>query len=177
MEAREIVLPETKPALEWIDGEIVQKVRPQRAHALAQSVFWEALSRWARRRRPGFAGTEWEFRLAPPGEIRRPLVPDVAYIAYDHVPRAQLEKMDIPRVAPDVVVEVISPRDRKKRIESKVRTYLACGTTLIFLVDTKKRTVTARHAGSVVRFQAGDVITHPALPGFALASSTLFELP
>ena len=34
---RDIVLPEVKPALEWIGGRAVQKVSPQRKHALAQT--------------------------------------------------------------------------------------------------------------------------------------------
>jgi len=38
MEIRQIVVPETKPALEWIDGRVV-KESPQRSHALAQGTF------------------------------------------------------------------------------------------------------------------------------------------
>ena len=33
---REITLPETKPAMEWVNGRAVQKVSPTRKHALLQ---------------------------------------------------------------------------------------------------------------------------------------------
>ena len=177
MEAHEIILPETKPALEWIDGRIVQKVSPQRAHALAQGMFFAALQSWASKHRCGVAGTEWEFRLAPPGEIRRQLVPDVAYVSYASIPREKLKKIGIPHVAPDAVVEILSPRDRLRDLQKKIRVYQACGTSVIFLVNTKQQTVTARSADETSLFGSRDTVAHPSLPGFAMQASTLFELP
>ena|SRR5450755_550727 len=104
--ARDIVLPDAKPAFEWVNGRALQKVSPQRKHAIAQARFCGALDAWARERGSGEVGTEWEFRIEPPGEARRPLVPDVAYLSYDRVPFEDEEAADIPRVAPDAVVEV-----------------------------------------------------------------------
>jgi hypothetical protein len=83
---REITLPETKPALEWVNGRALQKLSPRRKHALAQGRFFTALDSWAQTHDCGTVGTEWEFRIAPPGEIRRPLVPDVAYLSYARLP-------------------------------------------------------------------------------------------
>jgi Uma2 family endonuclease len=82
---RDIVLPEAEPALEWIGGRVVQKVSPQRKHALAQMRFAIALEAWGRAGGRGTVGTEREFRLKPPGEVRRPLVPDVAFISFDRL--------------------------------------------------------------------------------------------
>jgi len=104
--ARDIVLPDAKPAFEWVNGRALQKVSPQRKHAIAQARFCGALDAWAREHGSGEVGTEWEFRIEPPGEARRPLVPDVAYLSYDRVPFEDEEAADIPRVAPDAVVEV-----------------------------------------------------------------------
>src|SRR6202040_3305648 len=118
---REIILPEAKPALEWVNGRVLQKVSPQRKHAVAQGRFYGALDAWARERGSGEVGTEWEFRIAPPGEVRRPLVPDVAYLSYDRVPYEDEEAADIPRVAPDVAVEVLSPRDHRRDVDEKIR--------------------------------------------------------
>src|SRR5215467_15425377 len=107
----EIVLPETKPALEWINNRVVQKVSPRRKHSLAQSQFLVALMGWAQGEHCGRVGPEWEFRLAPAGEIRRPLVPDVAYLSYSRVARENEAEADIPRIAPEAVVEVLSLGD------------------------------------------------------------------
>jgi Uma2 family endonuclease len=174
---REIVLPETKPALEWVNGRVLQKVSPQRMHALAQAEFVSALNAWARHTGLGRFGTEWEFRLQPPGEVRRPLVPDVAYLSYARVPRADRAAADIPRVAPDAVVEVLSPGDRKKDVEDKIRVYLMCGTSVVFLVDTKRQTVTVRDAYGARVIGRDAMVTHASLPGFAMSVNDLFEEP
>jgi Uma2 family endonuclease len=173
---REIILPETKPALEWVNGRMLQKVSPQANHALAQARFCGALDAWAQRTGNGRVGTEWEFRIAPAGEVRRPLVPDVAYLSYARVPYRS-RAADIPRIAPDAVVEVLSPRDRKRDIQSKVRVYLACGTSVIFLVDTKRQTVTIVDAEGLQTITRGALVTHEALPDFAMPARNLFEAP
>jgi Uma2 family endonuclease len=174
---REIVLPETKPALEWVNGRVLQKVSPQRKHALAQGIFVSALLSWAMKHGTGRVGTEWEFRVQPPGEDRRPLVPVVAYLSYETVAYEAGDAADIPRVAPDAAVEVISPGDKTRDIEEKVRVYLAAGTRVVFLVDTEARTVTACDRGPRRTFPASDVLRHHALPGFSMAVRLLFEEP
>jgi len=172
---RDIVLQEVKPALEWVGGRAVQKVSPQRKHALAQTRFAMALDTWASVGRCGTVGTEWEFRLKPPGDVRRPLVPDVAYISFERLPFEDEAAADIPHVAPDVVVEVLSPSDRKADIEEKIRVYLACGTKVIFLVDTDTQIVTMREASRTVHFSREDLLTHAIMPDFALRASELFD--
>ena len=174
---RDIVLPETKPALEWVNGRVLQKVSPQRRHAVAQARFVAALDAWATAGGFGQVGTEWEFRLRPSGEVRRPLVPDVAYLSYARLPYEDEAAADIPRVAPDAVVEVRSPQDRARDIEDKLRVYFACGTSVVFLVDTKRETVVVRDAHGAQTLTRGDAITHESLPGFVLPAATLFDRP
>ncbi|HLJ83308.1 MAG TPA: Uma2 family endonuclease [Candidatus Eremiobacteraceae bacterium] len=172
---RDIVLPEVKPALEWIGGRAVQKVSPQRKHALAQTRFAMALEAWARAGGRGTVGTEWEFRLKPAGEARRPLVPDVAFISFERLPYEDEAASDIPHVAPEVVVEVLSPNDRRSDIEEKIRVYLECGTAVMFLVDTESQTVTIRDASRTMGLSRGDILSHHAMPGFSLRASELFD--
>jgi len=122
----EIILPDNlKPALEWVDNRIVQKVSPERAHALAQGRFWSALDAWACEHHCGTVGTEWRFLVQPPGEIARTLVPDVAYLSYERTPRDEQERTMLPRAAPEVVVEILSRDDRQANVEEKVRVYLS----------------------------------------------------
>jgi len=174
---REIVLPATKPATEWVNGRALQKVSPQRKHALAQMRFATALDAWAHQTGSGMVGTEWDFRIQPPGEVRRPLVPDVAYVSYARLPYEDEKAADMPRVAPDAVVEVLSPGDRHKDVEEKVRVYLASGTSVVFLVDTKEELVTARDRDGKTVFARDATVVHPALKGFSLPAATLFERP
>lgn len=173
----EIKLPEAKPAFEWINGRALQKVSPKQKHSLAQAAFLIALGSWARSTGAGFAGPEWRFRIQPPGEVRRPLVPDVAFLSYERLPYEEMRETEEPLIAPDAVVEVKSPRDRRADIEEKVRVYLAAGTLVVFLVDPKSQSVTVCDANGKKRLGRDDLIKHSALRGFALPVKTLFELP
>ena len=171
----QIVLPEIKPALEWVNGRVLQKVSPQRKHALAQRRFAAALGIWADDRDLGEVGTEWEFRLKPEGEIRRPLVPDVAYLSYARSPDEDDKAADIQHIAPDAVVEVLSPGDRTKDLEDKLRVYFACGTLVVFIVNTRDETVSIRDDAGERIVRGDEIISHRSLPGFALRARTLFR--
>ena len=175
---QEILLADdVKPALEWINNRVVQKVSPRRRHSYAQGQFVSALTLWAHERGNGSAGTEWHFQVQPPGEISRTLVPDAAFLSYERMPIEEQYATEIARIAPDVVVEVHSPGDKRRDIEEKVRVYLAAGTSVIFLVDPQTKTVTARDRQGSTTFSNQDVLTHPSMPGFSLPAPMLFDLP
>ncbi len=174
METHDITLPDAKPAFEWVNGRALQKVSPQHPHGVAQGRFFTALDEWAQGHGAGRVATEWRFHIQPPGELRRPLVPDVAFLSYDRLPFAQRKEAGEPSVAPDVVVEVLSPGDRRRDVDEKVRVYLAAGTKVVFLVNTDTEIVTVRDPLGERRVEEGDVLTHEALPGFRLHTSRLF---
>ena len=176
-DVREITLPETKPALEWVNGRALQKVSPKRKHSLAQTVFAIALHTWARSARAGMVGTEWRFRVAPPGEVRRPLVPDVAFLSYARMPYAAQLETDEPDIAPDVAVEILSPSDRPADVEEKVRVYLAAGCAAVVLVDPAAQSMTIREQSGSRSLGADNVFEHDALPGFRLCVMDLFTPP
>ncbi|MBV8280617.1 MAG: Uma2 family endonuclease, partial [Candidatus Eremiobacteraeota bacterium] len=140
----EIYLPDAKPALEWVNNRVLQKVSPKRKHSFAQMRFANALDAWSASRGNGTAGTEWHFQVRPTGEISRTMVPDVAFLSYERLPYEEFKKTDIARIAPDAVVEVRSPEDRQKDIDEKVRVYLAAGTKVVFLVDPERQIVQIR---------------------------------
>lgn len=174
----EIILPDNvKPALEWVNNRVLQKVSPQRKHALAQGRFWAALDAWACAHGAGTAGTEWRFQVQPPGEIRRSLVPDVGYLSYERMPLPEQEFIDYPSIAPDAVVEVLSPDDRLADVEEKIRVYLAAGTNVVFIVDPDARTVVVRDAEGKRVLGEADVVEHRSLTGLRFAVRDLFESP
>jgi Uma2 family endonuclease len=71
-------------------------------------------------------GTEWRFRASPPGEDAGPLSP---------------KDRETPPVAPEIVVEVLSPDDRPKDVDEKRRVYFAWGVTLELIADLDGRCV------------------------------------
>jgi Uma2 family endonuclease len=172
MSIHEIVLPQTQPESEWILGRAVRKVSPFRTHALLQQTVSGALAAWARDR--GDVGSEWRFRPAPAGEIRRPLVPDVAYVSDARLAGLEDHDLEAPPFSPDVAVEILSPDDRARDLEHKIAVYLATGAALVIVVDPLDRSVRLHDARGVRLMSGGDVIAHPAVPGFSLALAALF---
>ena len=174
MALHEIVLPETKPETEWVRGRPLQKVSPQRDHSFLQGELYTQLKLWAKGR--GEVGPEWRFRVAPPGEVRRPLVPDVAYISNERVRGLSDEELQVPPLAPDVAVEILSPDDRRPDVDDKIRTYLQAGSSLVMVVDPKRRRVELHDSRTTNYADEAGAIEHPALPGFSYSVRELFEV-
>ena len=175
--AREIVLSETKPATEWILGRAVQKVSPRRRHAVIQATFAGALDRWARESKVGTVGTEWEFRVTPPGEITRPLVPDIAFLSYGSMSLKEQRDQQIPYAAPDLAVEILSPEDRTRHVEEKIRVYLASGSRVVIIVEPKSTSLTVHDRSGIRQCHAADTFEHPALAGFKMRVADIFADP
>jgi Uma2 family endonuclease len=174
MPATEIVLPVTEPETEWVCGRALQKVSPTRSHALVQFAIATALRDWARDR--GEVAPEWRFRVTPPGEATRPLVPDVSYVAIERLRGLTGSDLEVPRFAPDVVVEVLSPGDRRADVDDKVATYLAAGSTLVIVIDPDAATVELHDADGSSVLGEEATLTHPALPAFSLPLAELFAV-
>lgn len=169
----EIVLPETKPETEWVRGRALQKMSPQRDHSRLQGALYSALTQWAEGR--GEVGPEWRFRVAPPDEIRRPLVPDVAYVSNERLRPLSYEELQVPALAPDAVVEILSPDDRRIDVDDKIDTYLRSGSSLVIVVDPFERLVELHDVPGATRLSESDTIQHAALPGFRYSVADLFS--
>jgi len=172
----EIVLPQTKPETEWVRGRALQKVSPTYWHAALQGLIVAALLEWADAGGYGRVGTEWRFRVTPPGGRTRPLVPDVAYLSYAALPAdAPPELFQVPLASPTVAVEILSPDDRPRDVVDKIDTYLAAGSAAVLVVDPDEQAITIHERAGAAVLRRCDTLTHSALPGFMLDVATLFE--
>ncbi|HEY4441279.1 MAG TPA: Uma2 family endonuclease [Candidatus Elarobacter sp.] len=171
---REIVLPEQKPALEWVRGRVLQKVSPKRRHSRLQAWWVAHLGEWAKTR--GEAGPEWRFRLAPPNQRIRPLVPDVAFLSYDRMGDASEDELEAPRMAPNVAVEILSPDDRHADVAHKIGVYLASGTDAVIVVDPFARTVAVHARDRTRTFGESDRFEAAALPEFTFHVAEMFDV-
>jgi Uma2 family endonuclease len=174
MAIHEIVLPETKPETEWVRGRPLQKMSPKRAHSRLQGALTMQLDRWAAGR--GEVGPEWRFRAAPPGEIRRPLVPDVAYVSNERLRPLSDEEIEVPPLAPDVAVEILSPGDRRVDLDDKIAVYLSAGSSLVIVVDPTRRVVELYDPAQTVQIDETGTIGHSALPDFSYPVRELFAV-
>ena len=169
------VLYETKPATEWLLGAPVQKTMPQYAHAFLQGLLFSRLHGWGRTR--GRIGTEWRFWVTPVGSYARYLVPDVAYLSYERLPRAALAEAEEPRVAPSAVFEIRSASDRNILVEHKVAVYLRAGADVVCIIDPQARSAVLHDAEHARFLNSTDLLVHDALPGFEVDLAELFAIP
>jgi Uma2 family endonuclease len=170
----EIVLPETKPETEWVRGRPLQKVSPAYRHAKLQRMLATAIGAWADDGRFGRVGSEWRFRVVPPGEIARPLVPNVAYLSYASLPVDADEEAQIPFATPTVAVEILSPGDGRIAVAHKIAVYLRAGTSVVLVVDPKSERIEAHDARRVADFEIGTTFAHAAMPGLTIDVASLF---
>jgi Uma2 family endonuclease len=176
MSIHEIVLAGTKPETEWVRGRALKKVSPTYSHARLQMLVAFALAEWADSAGLGRVGTEWRFRVAPPGAIVRPLVPDVAYLSYEDLPRdAAPIDVEIPLGSPTVAVEILSPDDRPRDVEDKIAVYRSAGCKAVLVIDPAVIAIVLHDAGGVRTTDERGIFRHDALPGFSLDVAALFE--
>jgi Uma2 family endonuclease len=175
MSQHEIVLETTKPETEWVRGRALRKVSPTYRHGLAQRLIASELGAWAVAGGRGRVATEWRFRVTPPGEPTRPLVPDVAYLSYGALAEgASPDVVDVPWQPPTVAVEILSPDDRDDDVSDKVATYLAAGSSAVIIIDLQREIAVVYDRNASRELSAASRLTHAALPGFALDLGALF---
>ena len=117
--------------------------------------------------------TEDLFFMPITGRSRRP---DVAFISFAKMPYEEViePEGDYP-MAPDLAVEVISPNDLDKEIQSKLRDYFANGVQQVWHVRPEDRSVTVYDSPKIDRILDGqDRLQSPVLPGFDIAVESLF---
>jgi len=105
------------------------------------------------------------------------LSPDVCFVSKARLPELT-EFGKFFQGAPDLVVEVISPSDRRKTIDRKMDLYFEHGARIGWIVNTKKQVVTVRTA-EAERVLSGprDVLdSGDVLPGFKCKGAEIFAL-
>lgn len=80
-------------------------------------------------------------------------------------------------IVPELVVEILSPEDRRGEVMTKVQEYLSIGVDSVWLVDRRRRQVRIyRSPEQVETLEIGDILRDDdVLPGFALPLSELFR--
>jgi Uma2 family endonuclease len=103
------------------------------------------------------------------------LAPDCAFVRAGRLPRP-IPKGFLP-LAPDLVVETVSPGDRPGEVREKTERWLEAGVGLLWTIDPGRRTVTIHKPGAAPRAIAvGDFLEgEEVLPGFRVAVADLFD--
>ena len=130
-------LPETKPASEYIDGQIIQKPMPQGKHSAIQGELVPAIN--------GVVKSQHIARAFP--ELRctfgdRSIVPDIAVFVWSRIPCDQNgEVANTFAVAPDWTIEILSPAQSQTKVTKNILHCLKHGTQMGWLIDPDEKTV------------------------------------
>ncbi len=93
--------------------------------------------------------------------------PDIAFIRRERLPDP--EPVGFPDLAPDLVVEVLSPSDRPGEVLAKVADWLTAGVRLIWVIDPERRVARVyRHDGTELLVTADQPLDgEDVVPGFS----------
>lgn len=80
-------------------------------------------------------------------------------------------------VAPELVVEILSPSDRWSEVRKKLREYFEIGVIVVLILEPEEQIITVyRSLTEVAEFAIQDTLTlEDVLPGFALRLADLFR--
>lgn len=129
--------PETKPACEYIDGQIIQKPMPQGQHSTIQGELVTAINAVTK---PG--NLAWAFP-----ELRctfggRSTIPDVSVFCWQRLPTNDDGTIaNTFNAAPDWTIEILSPEQSSTRVVSNILHCLNHGSLGGWLIDPNENLV------------------------------------
>ena len=175
-------LPETKQRYEIVDGVMIVPPGPNVDHQGIMLNVFEQLRGFVRGQGLGLV-------FAAPLDVlvqREPLrtrQPDVLYLNSERTgirERADYRGMNFLEVPPDLVVEVLSPSNSRREIQSKLRDYRQVGVYECWLVSPEAETVeiidlAGVDAATTAVFGVEDTLQSSLLPGFSLELQAVFS--
>ncbi|MBD2260008.1 Uma2 family endonuclease [Pseudanabaena sp. FACHB-2040] len=130
-------LLETKPASEYIDGQIIQKPMPQGKHSTIQTEFSTVVN--VNLKPQKLARAFSELRCTFGG---RSIVPDVSVFTWSKIPRDQNgEIANAFSIPPDWTIEILSPDQSQTKVTKNILHCLNHGTQMGWLIDPDEQTV------------------------------------
>ncbi|HEX9925100.1 MAG TPA: Uma2 family endonuclease [Anaerolineae bacterium] len=167
-------LPANGHRYELVKGELIEMSPASPRHGRIANIITFLLTQHIRQKGLGTVyAAETGFKLQEnPDAVR---AADAAFIAQSRIP-PEGEPEGFWAIAPDLVVQVVSPSDSAQMIQSKVTDWLTAGCRLVWIVYPNNQTVTeyrslteARVLTAVDSLTGGDV-----LPDFACPVQELF---
>ncbi len=130
-------LPETKPASEYINGQIIQKPIPQGKHSTIQGELVSNINALTKSQKVALAFPELRCTFGG-----RSIVPDVAVFAWERIPIDETgDVANVFEAAPDWTIEILSPEQSQMKVTANILHCLSYGSIMGWLIDPDERTV------------------------------------
>lgn len=169
-----LLLPETKPASEYVDGEIYQKDMAQGKHSTLQFEFPSVINRVGKPQKLAYAFPE--LRCTFDG---RSIVPDIAVFEWPRIPlNSQGEIENRFEIPPDWIIEILSPDQSSTRVINQILFCLKNNTKLGWLVDPEEKLVIVFQPQQQLEIKENEDVLPvlDVLSGLQLSAANLFEL-
>ena len=165
-------LPDDGLRHQLIKGELLTMSPPGEEHGAVTLNLAFLLAEYVRAKNLGrlYAG-DTGFKLeSDPDTV---LAPDIAFIRAE---RVGVISKGYRSGALDLVVEVLSPNDRRRKVDDKARKWLELGALAVWLVNPRARIVDVRFAnGAQEVFSEDDELTGgEVIPGFRVSVGDIF---
>jgi Uma2 family endonuclease len=132
-----LLLPETKPASEYVDGQISQKAMPQGKHSTLQTRFGNRINQVGEPQKLAFAFSELRCTFGG-----RSIVPDIAVFEWSRILlNAKGEVENKFEIVPDWTVEILSPDQNPTRVINNILFCLNHNAKLGWLIDPAEKLV------------------------------------
>ncbi len=175
MTAEELLrLPHDGHRYELIKGELKVMTPASPRHGRIANMATFLLTRHVRQHDLGVVyAAETGFKLREDPDTVR--AADAAFVAKARIP-PEGEPEGYWAIAPDLVVEVVSPSDSAPAVQSKVADWLAAGCRIVWVVYPDTKTVTEYHSWQKVQVLTADQSLEGSdvLPGFVCPVRELF---
>ena len=155
---------------EYIEGKLIPMAPPTMEHGEISMNLSFLLSLHIRENQLGrLYPADTDFKLGD-----RLVKPDVAFVSTARLPE---NRRQVSPVAPDLVVEVLSPTDIQYRVIEKAFAYLEAGTRLVWIIEPVAKTVTVYRSETDIKMLTfEDTLTgEDVVEGFSCQVSQLFE--
>ena len=132
-----LLLPETKPASEYVDGQIYQKDMPQGKHSTLQTRFGNRINQVGEPQKLAFAFSELRCTFGG-----RSLVPDIAVFEWSRIllnAKGEIENRF--EIVPDWTIEILSPDQNPTRVINNILFCLNHNAKLGWLIDPAEKLV------------------------------------
>ncbi len=166
-------------AFELVDGHLVERHMGAESSEIAVRIIilLGIFLRTARLGRIFGSDTSYQCFADAPDKVRRA---DVGCVRFDRLLGGRAPKEHC-RIAPDFVVEVVSPNDTAEEVDEKVFEWLRAGVPLVWVVSPGVQTVRIHRprtaaGGPVSILSDDDVLTgEDVLPGFSCPVREVFD--
>jgi Uma2 family endonuclease len=159
---------------ELIDGRIVPMVPTGSEHGVIEFNLGRHIGNFIAAHKLGWVsgGEVGIYTRRNPDRVRGA---DIAFVSRERLPDGPPK--GFLTVAPDLVVEIVSPDDRWQSIRDKLEEYFAIGVYRVWIVEPDNRAVLVYSSSTEMRkFGEGDTLAgEGVLDGFSLLIAELFE--